>query len=65
MEDRLPSAGNSEFIGGGFQIMYSFLPDGAPSFDTISSSETSRQNILLMCCEGLASVALQEIKQIR
>ena len=65
MEDLLPCAGNSEFISGGFQIRYSFLPDGAPSFDTMSSSETSRQNILLMCCEGLASVALQEIKQMR
>jgi hypothetical protein len=65
MEDRLPCAGISEFVGGGFQIIYSFLPDGAPSLDAISSSETSRQNILLMCCEGLASVALQEIKVIR
>jgi hypothetical protein len=65
MEDRLPSARYSGSIGGGFQIIYLFLPDGAPSFDTISSSETSKQNILLMCCAGLASVALQEIKQIR
>lgn len=64
-EERLPKDGSIISTSGGFQIRYSLLPEGAPSFETTSTSVISRPNIFDMYSAGFERVALHDIKRVR
>ena len=64
-DERLPNTGAIESIRGGFHRRYSFSPEGAPSFETTSSSFTSSAKSFPMYSAGFASVALHEMKRNR
>jgi len=64
-DERLPNDGAIESTRGGFHRRYSLSPDGAPSFETTSSSFTSSAKSFPMYSAGFASVALHEMKRNR
>jgi len=64
-DDRFPNDGALALIRGGSHKRYSLSPDGAPSFETTSSSLTSSAKSFPMYSAGFASVALHEMKRSR